>query len=161
MATPMIVVVETQIPEVNSVPTTISAPDRPSDYLNDVQILSIDTFDDPGDSQWNMDSGTIENGVMNLAGNQDWRFSYWNGEFGVNEGMVIDFNFSASSLSEIFLEYGVWNTDEYRRFGVYLGEEQANVNQYRGDENQDFGGSNLSGNLALQPGQFLRPPHQR
>ena len=133
--------------------TTIPSSDRLSEYLTDVQVLTDDTFDNPPGNGWNIDVGTIENGVMELVGNENWSFSNWNGEFGANEGLVIDFNYSASSLSEIFLEYGAWNTDSYKRFGVYLGEEQAKVNQYRGDENQDFGGANLSGNLTLQPGR--------
>ena len=66
--------------------------------------------------------------------------------------MVIEFNYSDLSLSEIFLEYGTWNTDEYKRFGVYVGGDQAKLNEYRGNEAQDYGGANLSGNLTLQPG---------
>ena len=132
---------------------TIPASDRLAEYLNDVQVITSDTFDDPFGNAWTIDAGTIENGVMELIGDQDWRFSYWNGEFRVNEGLLIDFNYSASSLSEIFLEYGTWNTDEYKRFGVYVGGDQAKVNEYRGKEDQDYGGANLAGKLTLQPGR--------
>ena len=151
--TPAVATTETQTPLDTSVPATIiPAPDRLSEYLNDVQILSSETFDNQLENGWNINNGTIENGVMELIGNADWSFSYWNGEFGVNEGMVIEFNYSDLSLSEIFLEYGVWNTDEYKRFGVYIGGDQAQLNEYRGREDQDYGGANLPGNLTLQPG---------
>lgn len=145
---------ETQTPLDTFVPTTIiPAPDRLSEFLNEVQILSSETFDNQLESGWNIANGTLENGVMELIGNADWSFSYWSGSFGVNEGMVIEFNYSDLSLSEIFLEYGVWNTDEYKRFGVYIGGDQAKLNEYRGGEDQDYGGVNLSGNLTLQSGR--------
>ena len=154
LTTPTAVTIETQTPVNTVVPTiTIPAPDRLSEYLNDVQILSMDTFDDPVGSGWNIDAGKIENGVMELVGNADWSFSYWTGEFGANEGIVIDFNYSTNSLSEIFLEYGIWNTDEYKRFGAYIGGGQATLDEYRGKEDKDYGGAILSGNLELQPGR--------
>lgn len=152
--TPSVIAMETQTLANTSVPAaTIPASDRLSEYLNDVQVLTLDSFDNPSAGAWSIDAGVIDNGLMELIGNQDWSFSYWNGNFGVNEGVVIEFNYSEFSLSEIFLEYGMWNTDEYKRFGVYVGGDQAKVNEYRGNEDQDYGGANLSGNLTLQPGR--------
>ena len=154
LITPTAAVTETQ-PLANtsvSPAATTPASDRLSEYLNDVQTLYIDNFDDPVESEWNISVGAIENGVMNLIGNADWSFSYWNGEFGVNEGAVIDFNYSLNSLSEIFMEYGVWNTDPYKRFGLYISGDSAALNKYAGKEDQDQGGASLSGNLTLQPG---------
>ena len=150
--TPTAAAIKTQTPANTSLPptATIPAPDRLSEYLSDVQVLYIDTFDDPLGSGWSVDAGTIENGVMELIGNENWSFSYWNGEFGENEGVVLDFNYSINSLSEIFMGYGIWETDEYKRFGAYIGGDQPKVDEYRG--NEDHGGANLSGNLTLQPG---------
>jgi hypothetical protein len=69
-------------------------------------------------------------------------------EFGEYEGIVIDFNYSANSLSEIYMDRGQWDTDQYRRFGVYVGGGQAGTNVYAGKT--DRGGAGLSGNLTLQ-----------
>ena len=55
-----------------------------------------------------------------------------------------------NSLSEIYVDRGVWDTDQYRRFGVYVGVGQAGTNVYAG--RTDGGGSSLSGNLTLQAG---------
>ncbi|MCI0610441.1 MAG: toll/interleukin-1 receptor domain-containing protein [Anaerolineae bacterium] len=128
-----------------------TAPDQLSQYLNDVQVLNIDTFDDPLGSGWDLYAGTIENGVLEIIGNEDWNFVSRNGEFGENQGVVIDFNYSTDSLSEIFLEHGTWDTDGYRRFGVYIGGDHAELNKYAGKNDQ--GGANLSGNLTLEPGR--------
>lgn len=128
---------------------TIPVSNNPLESLNDVQVLYMDTFDDPLGSEWNIYAGTIENGVMEIIGNENWNGASRNGEFGENQGVVIDFNYSTDSLSEIFVEHDVWNTDQYRRFGVYIGSNQAQVNEYAGKN--DHGGANLSGNLTLKP----------
>ena len=129
--------------------STAPVPNNSLEYLNDVQVLYIDTFDDPLATGWNLDAGTVENGVMKVIGNENWNGASRNGEFGEYEGVVIDFNYSTDSLSEIFVEHDVWNTDQYRRFGVYIGSNQAQVNEY--DGKNDHGGANLSGNLTLKP----------
>jgi len=128
---------------------TIPVSNNPLESQNDVQVLYMDTFDDPLGSEWNIYAGTIENGVMEIIGNENWNGASRNGEFGENQGVVIDFNYSTDSLSEIFVEHDVWNTDQYRRFGVYIGSNQAQVNEY--DGKNDHGGANLFGNLTLKP----------
>lgn len=97
-----------------------------------------------------MYAGTIENGVMEIIGNENWNFVSRNEEFGEYEGVIIDFNYSTNSLSEIFVEHGTWDTDQYRRFGVYIAGDSAGLNKYTGKNDQ--GGAKLSGNLTLQPG---------
>ena len=42
-------------------------------------------------------------------------------------------------------------SDEYKRFGVYIGSNLADTNAYSG--RTDLGGTKLSGNLALEPGK--------
>jgi hypothetical protein len=121
------------------------------EYLNDVQVLNADTFDDPLESGWNIQSGAIENGIMELIGNENWLGAFPNAEFGEREGILIDFNYSADSLSEIYLEHGTWDTDQYRRFGLYIGGNQAETNEYEG--RTDYGGTSLSGSLMLEPGR--------
>ncbi len=150
--TPTVPAVNTQTLANTSIPpaATVPAPDQLSEYLNDVQVLFVDTLDDPLGSGWDLYAGTIENGVMEIIGNEDWNFVSRNGEFAEYQGIVIDFNYSTNSLSEIFLEHGTWDTDGYRRFGVYIGSDHAELNKYAGKN--DHGGENFSGNLTLEPG---------
>ena len=129
--------------------TMVPAPDRLSEYLNDVQVLHINTFDDPLGRGWNIYAGAVENGVMEIISDKDWIGASRDREFGEHEGVVIDFNYSMNSLSEIYVDRGVWDTDQYRRFGIYIGGDSAGLNKYEGKNDQ--GGTDLSGNLALQP----------
>lgn len=142
----------TQPPAPTSIPPTATfrVSNRFMEFLNDVQILSIDTFDDPVGSGWNIDAGKIQNGAMEIIGNENWYGASWNGEFGEYEGVILDFNYSADSLSEVYVENGTWDTEQYKRFGVYIGSNKVDTNQYAG--RNDHGGANLSGNLTLQPG---------
>jgi serine/threonine protein kinase len=76
LTTPTVVTVETQMLANTLVSTTsIAAPDRLSEYLNDVQILYVDTFDDPLGVGWNIYAGAVENGVMEIMSDQDWSLS--------------------------------------------------------------------------------------
>ena len=129
--------------------TTIPGSNPLSEYLNEVQVLYINTFDDPLGSGWNIYAGAIENGVMEIISDRDWIGASRDREFGEYEGVVIDFIYSTNSLSEIYVDRGIWDTDQYRRFGVYIGSDSAGLNKYEGKNDQ--GGANLSGNLTLKP----------
>lgn len=143
----------THTPENTPMPTVVSVPvsNDSLEFLNDVQVLHTDTFDDPSHNGWNIDFGKVENGVMEIIGNENWFGASRNGEFGELQGIVIDFSYSADSLSEIYVENGGWNTDSYKRFGVYIGSNQVETNAYVGKA--DHGGTKLSGNLTLEPGK--------
>ena len=128
----------------------VSTSDKSFPYLNDVQVLEIDTFDEPLASGWNVNTGIIENGIMEIIGNENWFGASHNGEFGEFQGVVIDFRYpTENSLYEIYLENGTWDTDEYKRVGLYVGSNQADTNIYMGKS--DHGGTKLSGNLTLTP----------
>jgi len=147
----------TSAPTLQQVPTDTSIPEIPltgqgldSEFLNDVEVILADDFDDPLGSGWNMNIGEIKNGIMEISGNESWDYSSRNREFGTNEGIVIDFKYSADSYTEIYLGNGVWDTDAYRRFGLYVGGNSAQLNEYSG--RSDRGGTHLEGNLELNPG---------
>jgi len=141
-----------QAPTDTSIPETRAAgQDLDSEFLNDVAVILADGFDDPLGSGWNMSIGEIKNGIMEITGNDSWDYnSSRNREFGTNEGIVIDFKYSADSYTEIYLDNGVWDTDAYRRFGLYVGGNSAQLNEYSG--RSDRGGTHLEGNLELKPG---------
>ena len=137
---------QTAIPPTSTVPVS----NQSLDFLADVQVLATDTFDDPLGSGWSMDAGRIENSVMEIPGNEDWNGASRNGAFGEYQGVVIDFNYSTDSLFEVYVDNGAWDTDEYRRFGVYVGSNNVQTNKYAG--RNDLGGADISGNLMLKPG---------
>ena len=151
LTAPTVTAIETQTTTNTSIPSTeIAALDGILAYLNDVQILYVDTFDNPPDSEWNIDAGTFEDGVMKIIGNENWFGASWNGTLGENQGVVVDFNYSIDSLSEVYVENGAWETDQYKRFGVYIGSNQVDTNAYMGKE--DHGGAKFSGSLTFEPG---------
>jgi serine/threonine protein kinase len=131
--------------------TTVLVSNQSLDFLEEVQVLSTDSFDDPLGSGWSMDTGRIQNGVMEIIGDENWDHGVSrNREIGEYQGVVIDFNYATDSLFEVFVNNGVWDTDEYKRFGVYIGSNNVQTNKYAG--RNDLGGADVAGNLTLRPG---------
>ena len=143
----------TQAIETTPLPSaTIVAPtsDKTFPYLNDIQLLEIDSFDEPLASGWTVDVGIIENGLMEIIGNENWYGASYNSGIGEFQAAVIDFIYPTdTSLFEMYLENGAWNTAQYKRVGLYVGSNQADTNIYIGTS--DHGGTKLSGNLTLKP----------
>ncbi|NWG07956.1 MAG: hypothetical protein HXY35_14870 [Chloroflexi bacterium] len=103
-----------------SVEPNIPAPDILARYLNDVQIIQVDTFDNPSESDWNVQAGKIENGVMEINGNDNYDGAWYPSDFSDNEGVLIDFNFIGRSTFLVYLNFGSYGTDPFRRFGIYI-----------------------------------------
>src|SRR6266496_792069 len=147
----------TSVPTNTPVPTkipipptaTIQAPDKTLEYLNGVQVVDIDTFDLVTD-KWSsgLISGGISNGVLNVIGKDQNGISRNRG-FNDNQGIIIDFTYTKGSVFEMYVARGDWNTDPYKRFGIYLGNNSAAVNVWAG-KNQ-LGGPKLSGNFSPKP----------
>ena len=119
------------------------------DYLNDVKIVEVDSFDEPLANQWNVINGTLENGTLKIIGNNNYDGVSRNRDFREGEGIIIDFSYSQDSVFELFMDRGEYNSDTYKRFGVYIDNDFVSVNE-RGGGN--LGGAGFSGNLTLQPG---------
>ena len=142
---------DTPVPEDTPIPQILrTGGNLDSEFLNDVEVVLADNFDDPLGSGWNMSIGEIQNGIMEISGNENWDYSSRTREFGTNEGILIDIKYSPGSYTEIYMENGVWDTDAYRRFGLYIGGNSAQLNEYSG--RSDRGGTHLEGNLELKPG---------
>lgn len=138
------------IPTSTPIPTSPNASisDVPSQFLNDVQVLFTDSFDDPNTGLWDIYSGSIDNGVLQIIGNSNYDGAFRNKELRSGEGIVIDFVYSQNSILEIFLEHGDFGADAYKRFGFSLEENDVSVNVY-GSGNTN--GNGFSGNLTLEP----------
>jgi hypothetical protein len=110
----------------------VPVPGIVSQYLVAVQVTNIDTFDDPNGAGWDVQAGKIEDGMMELYGNDDWNGAWRDREFVAGEGTLIDFSFSKGSTFTIHMNNGV-NGNSYRRFGLYFENDFPIVDLYIGD----------------------------
>ena len=126
----------------------ISAPEMLSQFLNDVQVTNSDTFDDPSGDGWDVQSGKIDNGVMEIIGNDNWDGAWRDHEFRAGEGILVDFSYSSGSTFTIHMDYGTSETDPYRRFGIYFDNGSPVVDVYEGKE---YRWDESSGDLVFEP----------
>lgn len=136
---------------VDSVPGIPAGPDKAGEYLEDIQIRASDTFDNPAGAGWEIRNGRILDGTLEITGGGGDLFAGVQRKaiFGAGQGVILDFSFSPASLSEIMWSYGIWNSDAYRRFGLYAGDNTVELNLYEGVN--DLGGANLMEGFTLEP----------
>ncbi len=131
-------------------PSTANLPalDKTLEFLNNVQVVYIDTFDDPNQDGWNLDAGTIKNGILEVVG-KNWNGLTRRNKFKEGMGIVLDFTYTKGSVFEVYVDSGTWDTDTYKRFGVYVDNNQPRANLWVGSNPLE--GALLSSNLALKP----------
>lgn len=129
-------------------PATVQ-PDKLSEYLEGVQVQDDDTFDDPSGRGWVIQAAIIRDGFMRVDGNANWDGAFHSQGVTENEGVVMDFSYASGSLFEVFIDQGAYDSDAYKRFGVYIGGNTVETNIWEGRRNT--GGTILSGNLTLEP----------
>lgn len=61
----------------------------------------------------------------------------------------MDFSYAGGSLFEVFIDQGAYDSDSYKRFGVYVGGNTVETNIWEGRRNT--GGTILPVDLALEP----------
>jgi hypothetical protein len=128
----------------------IPAPDILSRYLNDVQVTSIDTFDGQGGENWGVSAGEIKDGVLEITGNESLDGAWRKREFEEGEGILVDFDFTERSTFLVYLNFGSYGTDPFRRFGMYVENGTPITDIYSGAE-YIWGG--FSGDLAVEAGK--------
>lgn len=146
----------TPVPTNTSTPTktpipptaTVPAPDKVSEYLDNVKVISIDTFDKNTGLWWLDSAGTFKDGGLEIIG-KDWNGIGREGILKEGKGVIIDFTFTRGSVFEIFFDKGDWWTDSYRRYGVYVYNSYPAVNVWSGKNG--LGGAYLSGNFSTKP----------
>ena len=97
---------------------TIAPPQPVLEYLTGAQVVSLDTMDEPG--KWDLYAGTIADGVLEVRGNNDWNGLIRKGSTLEGTGVIISFKYTSNPEFEIFFDHGDWDTEPYRRFGVYI-----------------------------------------
>ncbi|MGB8980448.1 MAG: hypothetical protein WCC12_01085, partial [Anaerolineales bacterium] len=127
---------------------TVAPPAVLTKYLESVRIVKVDTFDNG--ARWNA-SYEISNGVLQLVGEggDAWYGLAHNGTFQEGEGVIINFKFTAEENFEMYFDNRVWNTNSYKRFGVYVRRGYSSANLFFGKEGR--GSGSIPGNFSLSP----------
>lgn len=100
-------------------------------------------------SGWGTDSSSFQNGKLSLVG-KNWENGITRDQlFTDYQGVIVDFQYSKGSVLEMYVDYGNWFTDAYKRFGIYVDNNSPQVNVFSGKN--ALGGARLSGNLRLKP----------
>lgn len=146
--------VSTSVPEPTSTPlpptATVAPPSNLSDFLADVRVTVFDDFSTvDGWTTYNPGTGVLLDGVFQITGQEDWSSGLVrHNTFGEGQGVVLEFKYDKGSKFEFILEAGEYETDSYRRFGVFgFDYPQANLTQ----------GPNALGHKILQ-GNFQPHP---
>lgn len=147
--------VSTNTPKPTNTPNPTSTPIPPTptiippallnEYLENVKITAIDTFDN-GDG-WDLTAGRITGGVLELVG-KDWDGLTRNKRFKEGSGILVNFKYTMGSDFELYFDNGAWQTDSYKRFGVYLALGYAESNLWIG---KNGSGNYLRGNFYPSP----------
>ncbi len=129
---------------------TVEPPSVLSEYLADVRVVKIDNFDNlNGWGTYDSQTGKLSDGMYVITGHGDWSAGLVrNGKFGEGKGLMFEFKYDKGTEFEFILDKGEYQTDSYRRFGVFgFGYPQANLTQGK----NAIGYKNLSGNFRPQP----------
>ena len=144
--TETLVPTETHTPVPTFTPT-VAPPVPLQKYLDDVRVTYIDDFS--SDSGWDLGVAEISDGVLELTGRN------WNGftgpeSFPEGTGFLIKFKFSKGAVFQAYYNSGEWQTDNYRRFGIYYRDDYPKADLWLG--RRALGYKNLPGTLDAEYG---------
>lgn len=152
-ATPL-VAVPSEIPQSTSTPlpptATVAPPANLSEFVADIRVTAFDDFSTvDGWTTYNTGTGSLLDGVFQVTGQEDWSSGLVrHNTFGEGQGIVLEFKYDKGSKFEFILEAGEYQTDSYRRFGVFgFDYPQANLTQGP----NELGHKILQGNFQPHP----------
>lgn len=140
-------------------PTSIPATEAPvpdamlSQFFTDYQVVSNNTFDDPSGNGWNVQSGKIENGIMEIIGNDNNDGAWFAQEIQESNAILLDFNFVEQSTFLVYINYGSYGTAQFRRFGMFVENGSPITDIYEGDQ---YIWKGFTGDLAVKAGKPYR-----
>jgi hypothetical protein len=153
VATPTDMPVPTNTPEPTSTPIpptpTLPPPSMLLGSLSDVQILSVDQFNDINNwNTWNSQTANLADGIVEIQGQPNWEGGFVQTQK-ISEGMgiVVEFKNASGTEYEFATDTGAWDTDTFRSFGIY-GGNIPKADLWQGKNN--IGGNKLMGNLSLK-----------
>jgi hypothetical protein len=109
-------------------------PEIAMEYLEDVEVYNADSFDDPSGEGWGIQNGEIDNGVLEIVGNEEWDGIWWKNRIVEGNGVIVDFGFTDNSTLIIAMSFGEYQSDQYRRFGLYMDNDGPSTDIYEGEE---------------------------
>ena len=156
-STPIPTSTKTPMPTSTPVPPTptVELPSILSDYLANAQITRLFKFDNmTGWSTYNSQTGKISDGQYEITGQPGWSSGLVRDKkFKEGEGLVLKFMYTQGTEFEFILDRGEWQTDSYRRFGVF-GFEYPQANLTQGVN--AIGNKNLHGNFKPSPDKWYK-----
>ncbi len=138
-------------------PTPTPIPIPLENIFPGIRIVTSDSFDDPNDTHWEIDSNVakIEGGLLTIVG-KNWSGGSYDWPLREGYGVVINFQFSPPSSFSMYINHGEWQTDSYRHYGVVVTKGDKNKVEPFPDLYQ---GSNSIGEGALPPGTLDLQPN--
>jgi len=141
----------TNHPNATAIPPTptVKPPPVLSGFLTNVQIRLTDNFDTVDNwHTFNTGSGAVSNGMFVLTGQADWNSGVvFNPALTEGFGVMVNIKTkkNADLKSQLILNAGEYNTDNYRQFGFYNGSNPQ-TNLFQGKNGLGF--KKLEGNLS-------------
>jgi len=132
-------------------PTPTIAPTAAvGNFFQNLNIIATDSFDNVNDTNWSIDPSVviIGDGVLRKGGS-NWHGTSYSEQLSEGYGVLISFKYTQGSDFEMVLGNGKWNTNTYKRFGVYILHNQIDQDIWQGSTGGV--GQVITGNLILSP----------
>lgn len=125
---------------------TLEPPLVAAQFLEGLTVTYYDPFDE--NLGWGMDIGVIKDGLLEVVGDSWSGLSLDTRDFADGQGLILNVKYAAPGAQfEMLLDHGAWDTDGYRRFGIYM-EKYPQSNLWR--KNNPVAFNNLHGNFRPQ-----------
>lgn len=140
-------------PTITPVPptATVPAPDKVLEYLNNVEVVSRETFDEQLSSyNWYFDLALITaNGVVEFPGKSWWAVLGPSKQFSEGQGVVLDFQYAKGAIFEMYFSRGFTDDSFFKTFCVYFEKNVGRTNVWAAQNS--LGGETIPGDLILKP----------
>jgi hypothetical protein len=124
--------------------STVAPPAILTDTFDNVRIVSIDTFDQPTNANWDLSKGgEINNGVLKV----DEALITHSSDYNESNGIVVNFKYTKDSK----LTASFFQIDPPRQFIVSLSRHVVGIALFEGSKCLECTDSPLRGNLSPQP----------
>ena len=142
----------TVMPPISGFPAAVT------ETTTNVRIAFVEQPDAPckpqaWDAGWVNESST--RGELRLFGKKDWQAgANWSALTPEGGGVFLDFKYNTGSEFNIFLDHGMWEQPDYRRFGLYVVNDMPQSDMWKGGNSQ--GGERWSGIAQSKPDTWYR-----
>lgn len=119
--------------------------------FSDLSVVKTDSFNNPNNPAWGLDTSgvKIKNGVLQFFGNNWIGGAHYDTNRREGQGIIINFKYARGSEFSMLLDHETWETDPYKRFGVYIVNDGAKTDIWQGKK--QILTETLTGNLNFSP----------